>query len=293
MTTNYCDILKPEAERVLRPLADEVQAREAELAAVRKRLATETAKADGAESDLAALKAKAPERLGSGQNAYEHFRTMLRKRTALLATSREIVGVLGSEIEPAAERALDAARTELTVAGRDFYARQRAGCESNLARLLAEVVTEYDGFARAMNEIRKTYATACDGEAPRPYVPRLKKMAKTLTGSPWLVFKPLPPAARAPAPLAPEPPPEAPEASQDAPGGRGPVEATQESPQGVRAPETPPSVPLDGAGEDVEGAALEPDGAEAVAEDVGDVAEDAEADAGMGADARLAPTPGE
>lgn len=59
------------------------------------------------------------------------------------------------------------------------------------------------------------------------------------------------------------------------------------------APETPPSVPLDGAGEDVEGAALEPDGAEAVAEDVGDVAEDAEADAGMGADARLAPTPGE
>jgi len=261
--TNYSEVLKDKAALVLRPLADAVQARERELAAIRKRLADETERAVGAESDLAVLKGDAALHLAVG--AFERFKTSLKKRQAILDASRETARLLADEITPQAERAFVVARRALQVGFLNFVVTSRPLCEVPMADLIGQALLERDAFMAALDLLAATYGATFTGSCrsyPDPAHLRSDPSpgrsgmaistglderlvdASTISArrGDTLLEGPRPPAG-------PPPPPAAPDMPQEAPGVRGASDMTQEPSGDSRALEVAPNGPSASAGD--------------------------------------------
>ena len=197
---NYLETLRTEAEKKLRPLADQVRKLAKQLDTLRQREISETEGLVQACDNVARLKGLAGEYLEDGPGGFARFQTGLKRAMAKEETSAETVKILAGELVPAKKAELEAARGQLERAYRAFYRDQLPACESRMADLLAQVVTEHDDFILAFEQLREDFGTlSIDGPPPVAANSRLSVIDRYgMGGLPWITFLPPPRAAAAP-----------------------------------------------------------------------------------------------
>jgi len=249
---SYLETLKNEAETKLKNLSAAVATLERQLAVLVKRAASEKDDLETATETLAQLKNEAGAYLTDGSNAFDRFKTNLKRTTARVETLRESIQIFDRELVPGKTRELMEAREKLATAFSGLYVAARPVCEAEMARLLDRVVVEHDEFMTAFEELRKVYGGSYSGHAPRVPHRRLAEVMKLgLTKGKALVFTRAP--AAAPADAAPAVPAvAAPAAISDVP-----MPAREES----VASDAPRAVALapDNAGKPQEAAPVAPD----------------------------------
>jgi len=151
--SDYYTIFKREAETAIKPLAEVIRALMKQLAELRQRLIDEQENLAQHEREADKLKSLAGASLGGDINSFERFKTSLRKKTGLIATSREVVDTLGREVLPNVERELAEARCKRQAALLDFLVGCRPACESRMAELIGTVLAERDDFMAAFSSI--------------------------------------------------------------------------------------------------------------------------------------------
>jgi len=150
---SYLEQFRPEAECQIAPLARNVEALTKQLAELRKRLANEQEHLAQHEREADKLKSLAGASLSGDTNGFEKFKVALRKKTALIVTSREVVDILGREVLPNVERELAEAKCALQTGLLDFAATCRPVCEAKMAELIGAVLAERDSFMAAFSQI--------------------------------------------------------------------------------------------------------------------------------------------
>ena len=227
--TTYLETFRAEAETKIGPLANRVAELTKHLDGIRRRAAAESENAGRIAADVADLKRLAGESLTGDTNAYERFKTSLKKLTAKLETSQEIGATFTREIIPTKEREIAAARLKLAEALAALYAEKKPACEAEMTRLLDAVVAERDAFLTAFGQLFSDFGVGFTGGArgipPRAAHGRISSIERRMTGGAKLVFTDRP----APTPQAP-----------------GPVVATVPQAQKPRSPAAPSQdTPLD------------------------------------------------
>jgi len=156
---NYLETFRAEAEKKVRPLADTVAKLTRQLESIRKRADDEKRRAIQTEADIADLKNRAGEALTDrGVNAFDRYKTSLKKLTALLATSREIIETFDREILPAKERELVEAKAALQAALVALVTASVPVCEVRMGELVGVVLRERDEFMSAADSLFGDYA---------------------------------------------------------------------------------------------------------------------------------------
>jgi len=208
---NYLENLKVEAEKSIRPLAAEVAKLRKNLVHIKHSAAVESDRATRTAEEIETLKGCAGERLTGGQNDFEKYKTLLRKLTLRLATSREAVDMLNKDIIPRTQKELEAALQKLERQFTGLVGASRAGCETRMAELLAQVVQECDSFMAAVGALGKTFGTSYCGAPPKASSVRIDRLERWLLKPAELVF------SAAPAPAAPATSPAVPVDAKPAP----------------------------------------------------------------------------
>jgi hypothetical protein len=204
---------KSEAETILRPLADTARGLEREIAGLNHRLEVEQGNVGQHERAIVALTDTAGEKAGD-QNAFEKFRTALKKRQADLDNTRAVVKAL-VEVLPGKHNALAAAWLKVNQALMAFAASKRPVAEAAMTAALELVIAEHDGYIAAIEAIAAEHGTVfTPGRRVRPEAKsaRLVDVHRHPLGTAALGLTPRP----APVPPPPAPPPAAPGAT-DAP----------------------------------------------------------------------------
>jgi len=159
---NYEEIFRPEAERTVKPLADEVATLSRQLATLRRRCLDEQESVRRAEEDIAALKQIAAARLEGDTGGYDRFKTSLKKLQAKLDTAQEIVRTF-EELIPAKERDLASAKNKLQSTFLALAAAARPACEARMAELIGTVLAERDAFVATFERLALDYGADFTG----------------------------------------------------------------------------------------------------------------------------------
>jgi len=202
---NNLETLVPLADAALRGPAEKVQKLARRLAEIKKRADAEAEELVKAEEDLSRVKALAGDYLADGSNAFDRYKTRLKKALARLETAVESTRIFERELVPGAKRDLEAAHLALSAAAAVFYAASKATCEAEMAEALGLAVAAHDDFLAAFQELSRTFGCSFPSgrAAPAAYSGRLHEVRHTMTGRRWLTFTRAPavavPAAPAPA----------------------------------------------------------------------------------------------
>jgi hypothetical protein len=155
---NYLDTLKTEAAKTVKPLADQVTTLTRQLASIRKRADDEKGSAAQTEANIANLKALAGEALtGKGVGAFDRYKTSLKKLTARLATSREIIETFNREILPAKECEIATAKAVLQEGLIALVMTHLPEAEKEMAALIGVVLRERDQFMASADAVFLEY----------------------------------------------------------------------------------------------------------------------------------------
>ena len=202
---NNLETLRPLAETALRGPAEKWAKLSRHLVEIKKRADAEAVELVKAEEDLARVKALAGDYLADGSNAFDRYKTRLKKALARLETAVESTRIFERELVPGAKRDLEAARLALSAAAATFYAASKATCEAEMAEALGLAVAAHDDFLAAFQELARTFDCSFPSgrAAPAAYSVRLDEVKHTLTGRRWLTFTRAPAVAVPAAPAAP------------------------------------------------------------------------------------------
>jgi chromosome segregation ATPase len=162
---DYTSLIQPDVDKTIRLLADHVATLSKQLAGLQPRLQTEQGNVTALEGRLERLKASAGKKLTADQNAYEQYRRDLKKLTADLATSTEMVRAFSVELVPGKTTELAAARLKLRQALGALVESSKPSCEATMAKLLDAVAQERDAFMDAFAKVYREYGVAFDGGA--------------------------------------------------------------------------------------------------------------------------------
>jgi hypothetical protein len=280
---NWYEILKPEAERALRPLAEKVARLRRQLDGLRHQAENVRGDIKSEEEDLADFKGYAGARAAEGRDEYAKYMTALDRKIRRLDRDRTSLALFDREILPLQQKELDAARAALDRASSEFYAKSRPAVEGRMVDLMNQIVGEADAWSIAMIRLGRDLNLSFSMDMPRVAHARIATVEHYLSRGKQLVLTAQDPTERekilvllAPPPVAsaPAPAPAHGPTPMEGQAHETPLEEPQDGPQAAQdAPGTTPTGTLDG-----------PDGSEAP-QDVLEASETCESGPQIDADA--------